>query len=91
MVLESRILVVEMDGSLVNVNMPRKWVVDGETLTAQELFDGETFIFGDTVTISAMKLEKTTEIHTVSSFSAYAIETDGATAHALLPFNIETP
>jgi len=89
-VLEGHILVVEIDGTPVNVNIPGKWLVDGETMTAQELFDGETFIFGDTATISAMKLERTEETHTVTVFFAYTIEADGATAYALLPFNIET-
>lgn len=87
--LEGHILVVEMDGSPVNVNMPGKWFVDGEVLTARDLFDGETFSFGDTLTISTLKLEMTTETHTATSYFAYAIQGDGTTAHALLPFNIE--
>lgn len=90
MVLEGNILVVEIAGDLVNVNIPGKWVVDGETLTARELFDGEPFGFNSGLFVSTLKLEKSTDTHTVNLFFAYAIEDDGATAHALLPFNIET-
>lgn len=89
-VLEGYILIVEVAGSPVNVNLPGKWVVNDEALTAQELFDGELFSFGNILTISTLKLEMTTETHTVNSFFAYTIEGDGATAHAILPFNIET-
>ncbi|RLI10645.1 hypothetical protein DRO42_00635 [Candidatus Bathyarchaeota archaeon] len=89
-VLEGHILVVEMDGGPVNVNVPGRWLVDGEVLTAQELFDQGPFSLGDTLTISTLKLEMTRETHTVTSYFAYAIEGDGATARALLPFNIET-
>ena len=89
-VLEGQILVVKVGDNLVNVNLPGKWVVDDESMTVQELFDGDPFDFGDGLTISTLKLEMTAENHTVSGFLAYVIEGDGATAHAILPFNIET-
>ena len=89
-VLEGRILVVEIDDDLLNVNMPRRWVVDGESLTLQDLFDGDPFGPGDTLTSYSLKLEMSKETHTVTSYFAYEIEAEGNKASAILPFNIET-
>ncbi len=87
--LEGHILVVSIDGSLTNVNIPGKWILDRETYTAQDLFDGDPYGQGDRVTIYTLKVEMTTETHTVTLYFAYKIEFDGATASAILPFNIE--
>jgi hypothetical protein len=87
--LDGRILVLSIDGSLTNVNIPGKWIVDGETMTAQELFDGDPIGPGDTVTIKSLKIEVVGETHKVTSYFAYRIEAEEATASAVLPFNIE--
>lgn len=87
--LEGHILVVSIDDSLTNVNIPGKWILDRETFTAQDIFDGDPYGQGDSVTIYTLKLEMTTETHTVTLYFAYKIEFDGATASAILPFNIE--
>ena len=89
-VLEGHILVVKVGDNLVNVNLAGKWVVDDESMTVQELFNGAPFNFGDGLTISTLKLEMTAENHTVSGFLAYVIEDEKTRAHAILPFNIET-
>lgn len=86
---ESRILVVENDGELVNVNLPWRWLVDGEVYTAQDLFDGEPFGAGDEVTLNSLMLEMEKESHTVTLYFAYELEIQGTTAKAVLPFNIE--
>lgn len=88
-VLEDRILVVEIDDDLLNVNMPGRWVVDGESLTLQDLFDGDPFGPGDRLTIYSLKLELSKETHIVTSHFAYEIQSEGKTASAILPFNIE--
>lgn len=87
--LEGHILVVSIDDSLTNVNIPGKWVLDGETFTAQDLFDGDPYGPGDSATIYTLMVEITTETHTVTFYFAYEMEIEGATASAILPFNIE--
>jgi len=86
--LEGRILVVEGSGELVNVNLPWKWMVDGEVYTAQDLFDGEPFGAGEGVAIDSLMLEIERESHTVTAYFAYEMDIRGTTATAVLPFNI---
>jgi hypothetical protein len=86
--LEGRILVVEGGGGLVNVNLPWKWMVDGEVYTAQDLFDGEPFGVGDGIAIDSLMLEIEKESHTVTAYFAYEMDIRGTTATAVLPFNI---
>ena len=87
--LEGRILVVEGGDGLVNVNLPWKWMVDGEAYTAQDLFDGEPFGAGDGIAIDSLMLEMEKESHTVTVYFAYEIEIQGMTVTAVLPFNIQ--
>jgi len=87
--LDGHILVLSIDDSLTNVNIPGKWIVDGETMTAKGLFDGEPIGPGDVVTINSLKIEIVGETHKVISYFAYRIEAEGTTASAVLPFNIE--
>jgi hypothetical protein len=88
-VLDGRILVLSIDDSLTNVNIPGKWIVDGETMTAQELFDGDPIGPGDAITINSLKIEVVRETHKVKSYFAYRIEAEETTASVVLPFNIE--
>jgi len=88
--LQGRILVVEKDGALFNVNMPWRWIADGETMGLQDLLDGDPFGEGDAVTISALKLQMTRESHTVTAYFAYKVMDGDSAAQAILPFNIET-
>jgi hypothetical protein len=88
-VVERRILVLTVQGKVVNVVVPRMWVIDGETLTLQDLFDGDPFELGEEVTLETLKLGLVKDTHTVTSYIAYAIQSHEETATALLPFNIE--
>jgi hypothetical protein len=87
--LPGRILVVKRDGTLINVNMPRRWIADGEAMGLQDLFDGDPFGEGGAVTISALKLKMTRESHIFTAYFAYRITGEVSTAQAVLPFNIE--
>ena len=87
--LEGRILIVENGGELVNVNLPWKWMVDGEVYTAQDLFDGEPFGAGDGIAVDTLMLEMERESHTVTVYFAYEFEIQGTTVTAVLPFNIQ--
>ncbi len=87
--LEGRILVVEDGDELVNLNLPWKWMVDGEVYTAQDLFDGEPFGAGDGIAIDALMLVMEKESHKVTVYFAYELEIQGTTATAVLPFNIQ--
>jgi hypothetical protein len=88
-VVERRILVLDVQGKVVNVVVPRIWVIDGEALTIQDLFDGNPFEFGEEVTLETLMLELEKDTHTVTSYIAYSIQNHEETATALLPFNIE--
>lgn len=88
-VVERCVLVLDVQGKVVNVVVPRIWVVDGETLTLQDLFDGDPFNLGEEVTLETLMLELVKDTHTVTSYFAFSIQIDEETAAALLPFNIE--
>ena len=88
-VVERVILVMDIEGDKVNVVIPNKWIVNGATTNAKDLFDGDPFNVGDEVIIETLKLEIVKETHTVNSFFAYSIYSDRTTAIALLPVNIE--
>lgn len=87
--LQGRILIVEKDGSLINVNMPWRWIANGEAMGLQDLLDGNPFGEEDVVTISAFKLQMTRESHAVTAYFAYKVADEDSTAQAVLPFNIE--
>jgi hypothetical protein len=88
-VVERRILVLDVQGKIINVVVPRIWVIDGEALTLQDLFDGDPFELGEEVTLETLMLELVKETHTVTSYIAYSIQNHEEIATALLPFNIE--
>ena len=88
-VVERVILVLDNEGDKVNIIMPNRWTVNGETKNTKNLFDGDPFNIGDEVIILTLKLEVVKETHTVKSYLAYSIYSDGITATALLPVNIE--
>ncbi len=88
-VVERVILVLDNEGDKVNIIMPNRWTINGETKNTQDLFDGDPFNIGDEVIIETLKLEVVKETHTVNSYFAYSISSDGTTASALLPVNIE--
>jgi hypothetical protein len=87
--IEGCILVLDVQGKIVNVVVPRIWVVDGETLTLQDLFDGDPFDLGEEVTLETLMLELIKDTHTVTSYFTFSIQSDEETAAPLLPFNIE--
>ena len=88
-VVERCILVLDVQEKVVNVVVPRIWVIDGETLTLQDIFDGDPFEIGEAVTLDTLMLELVKDTHTVTSYFAYSIKNHENTATALLPFNIE--
>lgn len=88
-VIERSILVLYVQEGVVNVVVPRIWVIDGETLTLQDLFDGDPFELGEAVTLETLMLELVKDTHSTTSYIAYSIQNHEETATALLPFNIE--
>lgn len=83
------LLVVDVDGQLLNVIMPGKWVSDGAILAVNELFDGSPFSVGQYITVDTLKLSLDRETHVITSYLAYAFEIEDTSATALLPFNVE--
>jgi hypothetical protein len=88
--LEGNILVVEIDGETLNINMPGRWVFDGRPIPLQDLFDGNPIGPGKMLNIKSLKLEMSKDSHKVTSYFAYEITFDDSTASAILPFNIES-
>ena len=86
-----RILVIETASGEVNVVIPAKWLMGGTDLTSSDLFDGDPWGVGSSVTLKTLEAEKAFNGYTVKIYFAYEIEGSGVVARALLPFNIETP
>jgi hypothetical protein len=89
-VLVGQVLILEDDGGLVNVNLPWKWVIDGEVYTAKDLFDGEPFGTGDEATVKSLMVELEEESHTVTVYFSYELNVEGTKATAVIPFNIKS-
>jgi len=85
--LEGHILVMSIAGDLENVILPGKWVLDGQIITLQELY--EEYMSRSEVTVHTLKLEIAQESKTVTVYFGYKIAADGAVAEAVLPFNIQ--
>jgi hypothetical protein len=83
------ILVLSVEGKDVNVMIPGRWVVDGETVNAKDLFGGNPFKVGDSATVKTLMVEKAGNGFTVKAYIGYVIQVGEVTAKALLPFNIE--
>jgi hypothetical protein len=83
------ILVLDVEGKAVNVLVPRVWVVNGETMSIKDLFDGDPFSVGETAVFETLRVEWVKDTHTVTSYLAYAIQIREETATALQPFNID--
>jgi hypothetical protein len=86
-----RILVIETASGEINVVIPPRWVVGGTNMTSSDLFDGDPYSVGSSVTLKTLEAEKAFTGYTVKIYFAYEIEGDGVVARALIPFNIETP
>jgi len=88
LLVEGRILVLEVEGEEVYVALPHRWLVEGEVMTTEELLDGDPLGAGDTLTIDALMLSHEGEGYVVEFYAAYEIEGGGIEARALTPFNI---
>jgi hypothetical protein len=86
--MSQHILVVKVNDQVLSILMPRQWVVNGDTLSYPDLMS-EHLIVGQSITIDALKLTLEKDTHAITAYLAYAFETDGLTATALLPFNVE--
>ena len=86
--ISQHILVIKVDEQVLNVLMPGKWVVNGETLSFADLMDGTLYI-GQFITLDTLKLTLEKDTHAITAYLGYAFESNGVTANALLPFNVE--
>ena len=86
--MSQHILVIEVQDQVLNILMPGKWIVDGETLVYSDMSSG-TLTVGDAITLTALKLTLEKDDHAITAYLAYALAFDGVTATALLPFNVE--
>jgi hypothetical protein len=83
------VLVLSTEDATVNVILPPLWLVGGEVLNKTDMFDGDPFGIGSTVTMDTLKANFTKESYEITAYFAYGISGDGVEAKALLPFNIE--
>ena len=86
-----RILVIDTTSGEVNVVIPAKWLMGGTNMTSSDLFDGDPWGVGSSVTLKTLEAEKAFIGYTVKIYFAYEIERSGVVARALIPFNIEAP
>jgi hypothetical protein len=87
--IQGHILVMDLDGDLENVILPGNWVLDGQVITLEDLYDG--YMSGSEVTIHTLKVEYAQETKTVTVHFGYKVTVGGDTAEAVLPFNIKLP
>jgi hypothetical protein len=88
LLVEGHILALEVDGDVVYVILPYKWLVDGEVMTLEELFDGDPIGEGDAIVIYALMVSYEAETHTIELYVAYEIEGGEVEAKAITPLNI---
>jgi hypothetical protein len=86
--MSQHILVIKVQDQVLNILMPGKWIVDGETFVYSDM-TGDTLTVGDDITLSALKLALEKDDHAITAYLAYALTIDEVTATALLPFNVE--
>jgi hypothetical protein len=86
-----RILVIETASGEINVVIPPRWLMGGTNMTSSNLFDGDPWGVGSSVTLKTLKAEKAFIGYTVKIYFAYEIGRSGVVARALIPFNIEAP
>lgn len=77
------------EDATVNVLVPPLWLVEVEVMNRTDLFDGDPFGIGSTVTMDTLKAEYVKDTYEITAYFAYRISGDGVEAKAILPFNIE--
>ena len=88
--LEGKILVISNGESLLNINMPGKWIAEGVTYGVHDLLEGDPIGPGDSISINTLKVDIDKDTHSVTMYCAYSITVEDLTASAVLPFNVET-
>ncbi len=83
------VLVLATGDATVNVILPPLWLVGGEIMNRTDMFDGDPFGIGSTVTMDTLKANFTKESYEITAYFTYKISGDGVEAKALLPINIE--
>jgi hypothetical protein len=86
--ISQHILVIKVDDQALNILMPGQWVANGDTLSYPDLM-GTQLIVGQSISMNTLKLTLGKDTHAITAYLAYAFETGGLTATALLPFNVE--
>jgi len=77
------------EDATINVILPPLWLVGGEVLNRTDMFDGDPFGIGSTITLDTLKANYTKDTYEITAYFTYCISGDGVEAKALLPFNIE--
>lgn len=86
--MSQHILVIKVDDQVLKILMPGQWVVNGDTLSYPDLM-GTQLIVGELISMNTLKLTLEKDTHVITAYLAYTFETNGLTATALLPFNVE--
>ena len=84
-------LVVEVDGGQIRIHLPQAWIVNGELMTREELFESGYLSAGENLTIKALRADLIDK----EGLSFYLllgyeiIDSSEVSAYAVLPFNID--
>jgi len=86
---DRNVIIVTNGEDRFNVVVARRWNVDSEVVSLQQMFD-EGYIPNETVTLTVLKRAVTNENDvTVTIIFGYEITTSSNHLYAVLPFNIE--
>ena len=91
--LVNRMLVLNTAAGQVRIHLPAKWIVGGDVLEREDLFETDYLTIGQSVTVKALKgTVIARETYIISVLLGYEIiNVTSVHAYAVLPFNIETP
>ena len=85
-------LIVDTAEGQIRIHLPHAWTVDGEVTMREELFESGYLSEGETITVKALRADVIDKqglcVYLLLGYEI--INESGASACAVLPFNIET-
>ena len=85
-------LIVDTDEGQIRIHLPQAWTVDGQIVMREELFENDYLTEDETITVKVLRADVIDKeglcVYLLLGYEI--INESGASACAVLPFNIET-